>query len=452
MAEQVIHPPAQKARVNTLFSWLIGILCFGVLAYLLVETTIQIVIPPPAHRLLFVQDVPVPSVLPAKFLPFVKNTAQSKDVLAAGVSVRFDHFDFQALDPTTGLLFIAHTGPAPNKFASINNAFHADKDSQIDGHVLVFDTRQNKLVGLVHIPQIAGLVAAPDLGLVYAGDANDNIVYSIDEHTLKATAIPLGDNESPDAMEYDSADHKVFISDPGVPSPDIIDPKNENVAVIDTNTNKVTKINLGHLPKLPGESADLTQFGYDIGHNHYDPVLHRLFVTIQQLTNQSKATPPDPPAGTGELVEIDPVSQTVVGRVQLPNTCGIPHGMNIDAEQDTAFIACTQVSPNIHLVQNLVRVNVRTMKVIPDPLLLLASKPDIVIIDHPMHIVLVGCVGGVSVFDESNGQLRKVNDYILGKNTHTLAIDEKTQLIYLPDPDIGGRPTIRIARYNPNGV
>ncbi len=451
MAEQIITP-AQRLRTGKILPLLIGIVCFGFLTYILVETAIQIVIPPPALRLVLVQDIPVPSALPTKFLPFVKHVPQKEDPLAPGVSVRFDHFDFQALDPLTGLLFIAHTGPSPDKFALINPTFIADKNSQVDGHVIVFDTRQNKVVGRVNVPQITGIVAAPDLGRVYAADANDNIVYAIDERTLKATAIPLGDNEGPDAIEYDQADQKVFVSDVGIANPDNIDPKNQNIAVIDIHTNKVTKINIGHLPKLPGESTALVKFGYDVGHNRYDPVLHRLFVTIQQLTDQSSPGPPHPPVGTGELVSIDPFRQHVVNRVQLPNTCGIPHGVTLDVEQHIAFIACTEADSVSHLVQNLVRVNLQSMTVIPGPILILASKPDVVVLDHPLHMILVGCVAGVSVFDESNGHLRKLSDYILGKNTHTLAIDEKTQLVYLPIADVGGRPTIRIARFNPNGA
>lgn len=444
--------PLQRTVGRRVFFVLLGMVCFGILGYLLVATTLQIVIPPPAHHLTLVQDIPVPSVLPNKFLPFVKNAPQKVDLLAPGVAVRFDHFDFQTLDPTTGLLFIAHTGPVPDKFAVVNPVFSASKDSQVDGHVLVFDTRQNKLVGRVEIPQIAGIVSAPDLGRVYAADANDNIVYVIDERTLQTTKIALGDNEGPDAMEYDQPDHKIFISDPGVPAPDNIDLKNQNIVAIDTITNAVTKINIGRLPRLPGESAALTKFGYDVGHNHYDPVSHRLFATIQQLTNQAVGTPPDPPVGTGELIAIDPVTLTVVERLQLPKTCGIPHGMNIDAEQRIAFVVCTQVNPAMGMVQNLIRVNVQTMSVLPDPLLLLASKPDIAIIDHTMHVLFIGCVGGVSAFDIRGGRIRKLGDYVLGKNTHTLAVDERTQLVYMPLADVGGRPIIRIAKYNVNGV
>jgi hypothetical protein len=372
---------------------------------------VQIVVPPPAHHLVQVQDIPVPSALPNKFLPFVKNVPTVADPLAPGVSVRFDHFDFQTLDPITGLLFIAHSGPAPDKASIVNPAFNVDKDSQVDGHVLVFDTHTNKVIGRVEIPQIAGIVAAPDLGKVYAADANDNVVYVIDEHTLQTTQIALGDNEGPDAVEYDSVDHKVFVSDPGTPNPDNIDLKNQNVVAIDTRTNSVTKINIGHLPKLPAESPDLVKFGYDVGHNYFDPVLHRLFVTTQQLTNQAKAVPPDPPAGTGELVSIDPVTLKVVARLQLPTTCGIPHGMNIDSQQHIAFIVCTQVNPNVHMVQNLIRVDVQHIAVLSDPFMLLASKPDIAVIDHTMHVLFVGCAGGVSAFDISNGHIRKLGDY-----------------------------------------
>jgi hypothetical protein len=126
--------------------------------------------------------------------------------------------------------------------------------------------------------------------------------------------------------------------------------------------------------------------------------------------------------------------------------------MNIDSQQHIAFIVCTQVNPNVHMVQNLIRVDVQHIAVLSDPFMLLASKPDIAVIDHTMHVLFVGCAGGVSAFDISNGHIRKLGDYILGKNTHTLAVDERTQLLYLPLPDVGGRPVIRVVKYNPNGV
>ena len=53
--------------------------------------------------------------------------------------------------------------------------------------------------------------------------------------------------------------------------------------------------------------------------------------------------PAVPPGGTGEFISIDPVTQQVIARLQLPTTCGTPHGMNIDMQEQIAFIACTDV-------------------------------------------------------------------------------------------------------------
>jgi DNA-binding beta-propeller fold protein YncE len=395
--------------------------------------------------------------LPDKFIPALRTTVQNAGPLTPGVAIRFDHFDFQALDPRTNLLFIGHSGPGTDVAETFGTGFDADKNGNVDGNVVVFDAQQKKVIKILPIPQLAGMVAASDLGHVYAVDSNDNIVFDIDEKTLTFTPIQVGDNEAPDAIEYDQDDHKLFVSDPGAPAPDAKDqanpsPDNQNVAVIDLKTRKVTKISMGHLPKLPNEHADLVKFGYDVGHNKYDPVLHRIFVNITQLTDQNVAAPADAPAGTGELVEIDPVAQKVVARLQLPDSCGVPHGLGVDAVHSIAFIACTEVSDDQNLAQNLVRVDVRTMKVIPDPYTPLAAKPDMIILDHKLQVLFVACSSGISVFDIQGGNLKKLGDYIIGKGTHTLAVNEATNELYSPQTDIGGRPMLRIVIYHPNGV
>jgi hypothetical protein len=117
------------------------------------------------------------------------------------------------------------------------------------------------------------------------------------------------------------------------------------------------------------------------------------------------------------------------------------------------FIACTDFSPPPqNLFENLVRVDLTTMKVIPtDPAKVkLESGPDIVVLDNSLHLLFVGCAGGISIFDEKAGEFHKLGDEVLGKQTHTIAIDEQTQEVFLPT-FIGGRPVLRIARYNPNG-
>ncbi len=449
-------------RMGRIFTWLLGIASFGILAYLLAQVAYQIFVPPPAHRILFVQDIPLPSGL--------ANNAQQANSLAPGVQQDFDAFDFQAYDPPTHRLFIAHTGPNPDFMTLAHTKF----DPKYDGHIIVFDTHQDKIIGRLDIPQVAGVVDALDLRKVYAADAEGSIVYSIDVNTLQATPIQLDDNESPDAISYDPVDHRLFVSDPGTP----VDPAktlnadraNENVTVIDALTDKViTKINLGLLPLLPGENVKsienapkvpITQpgniplYGHDVGHNKYDAELHRVFVTSQVLPNGDDPNPLLlPPPGTGELIAINPINATIVQRIVLPVTCSTPHGMDIDTDQQVAFIACTDFDSARNLFQNLLMVDLRTMTVIPTvpTKARLAGGPDIVLIDHSQHVLFVACKGGISVFDEKAGEFHKLGDYILGKGTHTIAIDEATQEIYLPQ-FAGGRPILRIGRYNPNGI
>ncbi len=468
----ITSSPSKGLRAGRIFILLIGIASFGILAYLVAQVAYQMVVPPPAHRLLFVQDIPLPSGFAS---PGTLNS------LAPGAQQDFDTFDFQAYDPPTHRLFIAHTGPAPDILEVAHPTyapkFNLDVDLKYDGHIIVFDTKQDRIIARINIPQVSGMVDALDLRKVYAADAEENIIYSIDVNTLKATPIQLDPEESPDAMSYDRVDHRIFVSDPGAP----VDPnktmnadrKNENVTVINALTDKViTKINLGFLPLLPGEniksttnapkvpvtSGNIPLFGHDVGHNKYDAELQRVFVTSQVLGDgdimpSSDNPNPLPPPGTGELVAIDPVTNTIVQRIVLPVTCSTPHGMDIDTDQQVAFIACNDFNSSQNLFQNLLRVDLRTMTVIhPDPVnARLAGGPDIVLIDHKFHILFVACKGGISVFAEKAGEFHKLGDYILGKGTHTIAIDEETQEVYLPQ-FAGGRPILRIGRYNPNGV
>src|SRR5205807_1212360 len=151
------------------------------------------------------------------------------------------------------------------------------------------------------------------------------------------------------------------------------------------------------------EGTDIPAFGYAIGHSRYDAVQHRVFIVTQIRPDADSPNPNIlPPPGTGELMAIDPLSAKVVRRVVLPASCITPHGVALDTEQEVAFIACIEVNTATGLAQNLVRVDLKTMHVIPsDPhQMQLASVPDIVVVDHTYYVVLVACRDGISVFDE----------------------------------------------------
>jgi len=491
MALQTQDPPqAKRSGIRRGFTLITGIVCFGLLGYLLFQIVHQFVVPPPAHRLIQIQDIPLPSGLPSPAEEKLLASGTDPKALTPGVAQDFDGFDFQAYDKDLNLLFVAHTGPNPDLLLMAHADFNSTRDGPFDGHIIVINTLTNTIVGRVNVPQVAGMVYVNDpshgLDKVFAADAQDGSIADIDPHTLKVTStIQLQENESPDAMIYDPADGRLFVSDPGTPvNPDVdmnADKKNENVAVIDAVNDKLIQyINLGNIDLIAGENvrpADMLplipdtspghsgkfipKFGHDVGHIQFDNGF--IYLTSQVLPDGNNMDPFFlPPAGTGELFQIDPVKMQVINEIDLPVTCSTPHGFAIDASQHTGYIACTDVAPTSsgrNLFENLVRVDLSdptTMKVIKtDPSTTrLQGGADIVRIDQNsslnIDILFVACQAGISIFDITPGKFHKLGDEIIGKGTHTIAIDTKTQTVYLPII-IGGRPVLRVARYDPNG-
>jgi len=431
MAQQsMASSPPQRFGVGRIAWWLFVLVSFALLLFLIVSEVIRFSTPAQLHRLQIVQDIPLPDALPDP-----RRTSQNP--FAAGQAERFDHFDFQSLDPITHLLFIVHSGPNPDKEAAILH--NPNFDAQTDGNVIVFNTQLNKVVGLVNVPQGAGILVAQDVGKVFVSDAADGLIYVIDENSpfniiAKVQLDPL---DGPDAIEYDPVDHRIFVADPGNPgNPDNANTslKNQNVAVIDAITNTlITKIPFGIHPP----------FGDDVGHIQFDPVTHRVFVVTLPLNDQNLNLPTKPPSF---LAVIDPITLNVVSDIRLPDACLAPHGVVIDGQQREAFVACVDSN-------NLARVDLQTMQPFPGPLLPVAFNPDVVRLDHSAHLLFVGCAGGISIFDESGGGLKKLGDYFLGGGSHhTVAIDEATQLIYLPQPSVGQRPVLRVIKYVANGI
>lgn len=422
--------PSKRFGLGRIIWWFFVAGSFGLLLFLIGSEVVRFSTPGQLHRLQIVQDIPLPNALPDP-----QRTSQNP--FAAGQAQRFDHFDFQALDPATHQLFIVHTGPNPDKEAAIEH--NPNFDAGTDGNIVVFNTVLNKVVGLIHVPLAAGVMIAPDLHKVFVGDVNDGIVYIVSEQSPFNTIakVQLDPKDGPDAIEYDPVDHRIFVADPGVAiSPDNanIALKNQNVAVIDAITNKlIAKIPFGLHPP----------FGDDIGHIQFDPVTNRIYVVTLPLIDQNSTALQTPPSF---IAVVDPVTLKVISKVKLPDACLAPHGLVVDAQQREAFVACV-------VSNNLARVDLQTMQPFPGALLPVDFNPDIVRLDHSLHLLFIGCAGGISIFDESGRGLKKLGDYNLGGGSHhTLAIDEATQLIYLPQPSVGDRPILRIIKYVANGV
>ncbi|HLZ57515.1 MAG TPA: YncE family protein [Ktedonosporobacter sp.] len=403
MVEQSIKP-AQSHWIGRIFTWLFGAVSFGVLALLLIALIVRFTTPVQPHKLQLVQDVLLPSIIASP------NTLSPQ---TAALATHVDRFDFQALDPQTGLLFIAHPGPSANKLKSLPSNMPLNKS------VVVFNVRTNQIVTNMDVPFVHGLAIAPDLHRVYAADADDGKLYVLDE--LKQAVITSFDlTQTPDSLEYDPDLHEVFVAEP-------IDRQGGTkgvVDVVDTQTNKI-------IQTIP--------LNNDIGHIRYDPVSHRMFAVVVN------------PQLQGELVAIDPIADTVSARVTLPDTCVAPHGQIVDAPQQVAFVACMNS-------QNLVAVDLSSMKILSDPQHLpsVGVKPDILALDHTLHTLFVASTTSITIFDEgkaTQGGLHLQGDYIVSSgNTHTIAVDDTSHNVYVAVSDLGGRPMLRVEHYNPNGI
>jgi YVTN family beta-propeller protein len=188
--------------------------------------------------------------------------------------------DYQSIDPSRQLLFIAHLG---------------------DSTVIAVDLRRRQVIATIpELSEVHGVLVVPEKNLVFASATGTNEVAVIDERTLKVVArIPAG--AYPDGMALDPRSDRLFVSDE----------RGRTETVIDTHRNRrVATIALG------GEAGN-TQ--YDSGSGH-------IFVNVQT---------------SGSLIEIDPRSNAIVRRIPVSSTgCAGNHGLAIDARDRLAFVAC----------------------------------------------------------------------------------------------------------------
>ncbi len=187
-------------------------------------------------------------------------------------------FDYQSVDPRSGLLFISHLGAST---------------------VTVFDLVAKRMrADIANIADVHGVLAIPELGRVYASATGENQVEAIDEQKLAVVAtIPAG--VYPDGMAYDPFTQHLFASDETGGTETVIDVRSER---------QIATIPLG------GEA----------GNTQYDPSSHRIFVDVQTLN---------------QLVAIDPTTDRLIARYALPN-CDHDHSLLIDATSRLAFVAC----------------------------------------------------------------------------------------------------------------
>lgn len=195
------------------------------------------------------------------------------DVPLPGTAKRFD---YQSVDESRSLLFIAHLG---------------------DNSVTIFDLK--KAAVMKHLKDISrphGILAVPKLDRVYISATGVNELQVLDEASMKIIArVPAGDY--PDGIAYDPNTNRVFVSDE----------HGGTVTVVNAQENKV-------VATIP--------MGGEVGNTQSDPVSKHIFSAVQT---------------TDELVEIDAVSMKIVSRYALGD-CKGAHGFIIEPETHYAFV------------------------------------------------------------------------------------------------------------------
>ncbi|HEY8850668.1 MAG TPA: hypothetical protein VIM36_00690 [Gemmatimonadaceae bacterium] len=262
------------------------------------------------------------------------------------------------------------------------------------GRTIVFDANHGEVIAeITDLPRATGVLAIPSHHQVYVSAAGAREVAIIDDRTLKVIAR-LDGIRFPDGIGYAAGADKVFVSDEAGGTDVVIDPK---------TMKKRSTIDLG------GEA----------GNTHYDSVSHCVLVAVQTKN---------------QLVAIDPVTERITQRYDLPGSDG-PHGFTLDEPGRLAFISGEGNS-------KLQVVDLRTMKVLQS--LKVPAEPDVLAWDPSLRRLYVASESGaLSAFWVDGTVLRPIGE-VRALRAHTVSVDPRTHLVYLPLENVNGRPVLRI--------
>jgi DNA-binding beta-propeller fold protein YncE len=289
-----------------------------------------------------------------------------------------NRFDYQSVDTAARRLYMSHM-----------NA----------GRLIVFDLDSARVVREIEgVPRVTGVWAVPAHHHVYASAAGAHEVAVIDDRTLGVVAR-VGGVRFPDGIAYAPEVDKVFVSDES----------GEADVVIDARTlRKRSTISLG------GEA----------GNTHYDSVSQCVLVAVQTR---------------GQLVAIDPVSERVVARYDVPGVEG-PHGFTLDEARRLAFVTGEGNA-------TLAVVDLRTMRVLQR--LRVGDDPDVLAWDPRWRRLYVASESGVlSSFLAAGDTLVPLGE-LRAPHAHTVSVDPRTHRVYVPLENINGRPVLRVLEPSP---
>lgn len=267
------------------------------------------------------------------------------------------------------------------------------------GLLYVIDLKTNQLVHTIpDVPGVEGVEFVPELKKVYTSDWREKKIGVIDLRQMKVIAkLPV--LEKPDGSAYAPPFHKLYVSDE----------RGKTEFVVDVQSDKIVKT-------LPFKS--------ETGMPQYDPVGRLVYLNLQDLNI---------------FAVIDPANDNVIGQYPVA-PCKGNHGMALDAEHRRAFLVCED--NNLMAVLDLEKH--RVVSTLP-----VAEGPDVIKYDPGLKRIYVACYSGaISVFQQDDpDHFHKLEDFPVQHKVHSLAVDERTHRVYVPEQEENGKPVARMIVY-----
>ncbi|MCU1292996.1 MAG: hypothetical protein JWP08_1846 [Bryobacterales bacterium] len=262
------------------------------------------------------------------------------------------------------------------------------------GTTIVFDVNSSRVIVEIRgLNRATGVLAVPSHHQVYVSAAGDRQVAIIDDRTLKIVSRVDG-ARFPDGIAFAPGADKIFVSDESGGADVVIDAR--------TATRR-----------------SIIALGGEAGNTQYDPVSRCVLVAVQTMN---------------QLVAIDPVRERVVQRYALAGS-DHPHGFVIDEADRLAFIACEGNA-------SLLVVDLRSMKVIQT--LKVPDGPDVLAWDPGLHRLYVAAESGALAAFWLETSTLKPTGVLRIAHAHTVSVDPRTHLVYVPLENINGHPVLRV--------
>ena len=209
----------------------------------------------------------------------------------------------------------------------------------------------------------------------------------------------LKTDAKPDGSAYAAPFHKLYVSDE----------RGKAEAVVDVTKDEIVKT---------------LHFDSETGMPQYDPVTRKVYVNLQD---------------ENIFAVIDPVTDEVIGRYSV-GKCKGNHGMTLAPEQHRAFLSCE--GNDLMTVFDLDKH--QAIVFLP-----MARGPDVIKFDVGLKRIYVACSSGaISVFQmDDPDHYRKLEDFLVQKKVHSLAVDVETHRVYAPEQEEDGKAVARVVVY-----